>query len=394
MEDQGLGAQLGAQAGKGLSALAKSGWKYLTGMGDYTIKSNSLFNSGGVVGDGPIQIMPAGDRETRIRYKEYLGDVFTHPTVAGAFYSVQYAVNPGLLQTFPWLASIAQQYETWEPRGIVFEFRSTSTDYAAVPNLGSVIMATDYDVVDVPFANKQEMLNAAYSNEGKPSVSQIIHGLECDPKDNANRIFYVRSSSTIPSGTSLRDYDLGLFEIATQGGSAVNANLGSLYVHYDIVLRKEQIFNGLPMRGMLMAKYSYSGSSFSNTNFFANLTPIVDNIGLTISTAANSVTLPSWVNTGALLFIYIADGASTAVSFPTAVFTNLGSFTNWSGAGFWGTGSAQLSATGTSTRMLYENVNRITGPAPSVAFTSGTGVLPTSPTASYLIVMLVGNFGN
>jgi hypothetical protein len=387
MEDQGLGAQLGAQAGKGLSALAKSGWKYLTGMGDYTIKSNSLFNSGGVVGDGPIQIMPSGDRETRIRYKEYLGDVFTHPTVAGQFFSRQYSVNPGLLQTFPWFASIAQQYETWEPRGIVFEFRSTSTDYAAVPNLGSVIMATDYDVVDVPFANKQEMLNAAYSNEGKPSSPQIIHGLECDPRDNANRIFYVRSSGTIPTGTSLRDYDLGLFEIATQGGSTANANLGSLYVHYDIVLRKEQIFNGLPMRGMLMAKFAYVGSAFNNTNFFSGLTPTVDNIGLTIDTAANTIRFPFWINMGEIVFIYAADGASTAVGPPTVVTTNS------AGNNFWGTGAHNLSNSNTGTRMLYEGAFAVTGPGPTVAFTSGTGALPTSPTQSFLIVMMTGNYG-
>lgn len=244
------GAQVGSFIGRharNIFNIAKEGLR-LAGMGDYTLKSNSLLDTGGAT-ESTVQIIPQGNRAVRLIYKEYIGDVFTHPTVAGAFNLASYPINPGLPSTFPWLAPIAQQYEQWTPNGIVFEFRSTSSEYTATQALGSVIMATEYDTLDSLYSNKQEMLNSCYSNEAKPS-QRILHGLECDPRDNPMHIYYVRAGG-IPTNASSRDYDLATFQIATQGGATTNLNLGSLYVHYDITFRKEQLFNGLLAKGIL-----------------------------------------------------------------------------------------------------------------------------------------------
>jgi hypothetical protein len=182
-----------------------------------------------------------------------------------------FAINPGLFQTFPWLSSIANQYEQWTPNGIVFEFKSTSSDYTATSALGSVIMCTDYDQLDVPFANKQEMLNSAYCNEAKPT-EHIVHGLECAPQDTPNRIFYTRTGGAVQTLAELRDTDLAQFSIATQGGTAANLNLGSLYVYYDITLRKEQLFGGVLNKGNLFSSYqSVTGNGADATNPFGTI---------------------------------------------------------------------------------------------------------------------------
>lgn len=225
--------------------------KTWTGYGDYTIRSNSLINQSGS-GD---PILETRGRTIRIAYREYLGEVTTG-SVVGAFNAVSYAINPGNVLTFPWLAPIAQQYDQYKPLGIIFEFKSTASDNTSNTALGSVIMATEYDVHDTVFQTKQEMLNAAYSAESRAS-DNLLHGIECDPKELQRNVFYVRRSDA--NVTEVRDYDMGRFTIATQGGGlAANQSIGSLYVHYEFELLKEQSFCGIPSKDRIWAIYANS----------------------------------------------------------------------------------------------------------------------------------------
>lgn len=296
----------------------------ITGMGDYTLESNSLVKGGGAVAQG-AKIIPQGNRSVRIIYKEYIGDVFTHPTVAGGFNLASYPLNPGLVQTFPWLATIAQQYEQWTPNGIAFEFKSTSSEYVSTQALGSVIMSTEYDVYDEPFENKQEMLNSCYSNEAKPS-QHIIHGVECDARDNPLSIFYVRTAANNSTGSSLRETDLGVFYIATQGGATANLNLGSLYIVYDITLRKEQMFNGVRNKGLILdCIYGIVGvaSATPLPVRSTNSTSTYSTEIMTIGGLGTTIRLPSWINGGIWRVMYhvsfTAEGNRTAPSFsPTS----------------------------------------------------------------------------
>lgn len=315
----GTGAELGAAVGyygeKYALPAARAVAKWF-GVGDYTLRSNSLIKAGST-DTSKVEIIPAGPRETRIIYREYIGDVFTHPTTAGAFFAKQYPLNPGLVSLCPWLAPIAQQYEQWTPNGIIFEFRSTSSEYVATQALGSVIMATEYDSLDAAFSNKQDMLNAAYSNESKPS-DRIVHGVECDPRDNPNRIFYVRSGA-VPAGGSVRDYDLGTFTIATQGGSTANLNLGSLYVHYDITFRKEQLFGGVPMKGLLQGEWKMElpsapyplGASIPQ-EIKSTFQP--GDISFTIGAGVHRIHLPKYTVGAKFLIIYFTEESSSTAS--------------------------------------------------------------------------------
>lgn len=310
----------------------------LRGSGDYSLSSNSLISGGGEGQEA--NIMPAGPRTTRVIYREYLGDVFTHPTVAGAFYVTSYDINPGLLSTFPWLAPIAQQFEQWTPNGIVFEFRSTSSEYVATQALGSVIMATEYDQLDAVYANKAEMLNSAFANEKKPSCS-ILHGVECAKADRPLQVLYTRALG-VPSGADIRDYDCGRFSIATQGGATANLNLGSLYVHYDITFRKEQLYNGIAAKGLLWDTiYTASGSPtigsatplpsvLSGSNRAAGGYPM-----MTVNNAGTTITLPAWLTTGRWRIEYQLQGSATTSGGTLSCTTNCAVPTT-----AWSTGSA------------------------------------------------------
>lgn len=246
--------RVGGQIGDKIDYLGRSAvasglkrFKNWTGLGDYQINTNSLISDGQVM---DVRIMTEG-RGIRVSFKEYLGEVRTGSSV-GVFHAQTFAVNPGLVTTFPWLGPIAAQYDQWKPNGILFEFVSTATDYSATnASLGSVIMASEYDVADDVFKDKQTMLNSAYSQEAKMSAN-AVHGIECEPAETSRKLFYTRTLATDTTGQDLRDYDLCNFTIATQGGGlAVNSSVGSLYVHYDIIFYKEQLVGGIVNKNML-----------------------------------------------------------------------------------------------------------------------------------------------
>lgn len=225
-------SELGRHAGEGVSKLL--------GFGDYEITTNSLMkNMGGQM------VIPKfdnnGNNGIRVREREFLGDIVSG--AAGTFKNTAFAISPTNQNCFPWLSRLASQFDQWEPNGIVFEFISTSSDFnGSAQGLGSVIMATDYDVLDPIYTSKILMDNADYSSSQKPSINQI-HGIECDPAQRPYKTMYCRS---IESTTANRN-TLGNFQIATAGVSASAVTLGELWISYDITLYKKQLdAPGLP----------------------------------------------------------------------------------------------------------------------------------------------------
>lgn len=234
-----FGASVGDKAWAKGAELGKR-FKSWSGFGDYNINVNSLIKA--VDPSGKITGIYTKGRETRIIYREYIGEVYTGATI-GAFHPVTYELNPGNALLFPWVSVIATQYEQWVPNGIIFEFKSTATSYTSDASLGSVMMMTDYNVNEGPPTSKQQMMNAAYSNETKMNVD-ALHGIECDPNELTSNIYFVKAlNETTPN---LKDYSIGNFTIATQGGGlTANSSVGSLYVHYDISFYKEELNNWL-----------------------------------------------------------------------------------------------------------------------------------------------------
>lgn len=222
----------------GMSDLGKSlgtGAASLLGFGDYNVVSNSLMKNVDVNGAIVPKFSNNGNNGVRVREREYLGDIVSGPT--GQFTNKVYPLTPTDPNTFPWLHNIAQQFDQWDPHGIVLEFVSTSSDFnGSAQALGSVIMATDYDVLDKPFTNKIVMDNADYSSSFKPSVNQY-HGIECDPKQRPYPILFTLPYDRAPANINT----LGNFQIATAGVSAANVTLGELWISYDITFLKKQL---------------------------------------------------------------------------------------------------------------------------------------------------------
>ena len=175
--------------------------KSLTGFGDYVVNENSLMRL-------PIMNPPEVVNSSAgfiVRHREYITDVVAH----AAFTNVSFALNPGMNQTFPWLAGVAASFESYEWRGLVLEYKTNYSDaISTTGSLGTVIMATSYNANDVAFTNKLEMENYEFANSNKPSLS-VYHPVECERNQNVLNHLYVRTGAV---GTQdLRMYDLGIF---------------------------------------------------------------------------------------------------------------------------------------------------------------------------------------
>jgi hypothetical protein len=225
-----IGSSLGGYLGGKLAQIL--------GFGSYTVKANTLLTEGGRLSEGQeIPMFKNYGHETRVSHREFLGELVT-PASPTVFNNTTYRINAANPVLFPWLAPIASNYQQYRFNGLVVEFKTLSSDITAGGALGSVILATNYDVVDVPFSTKITMENSEYAISAKPSLSQL-HAVECDPEQVANNLYYCRSSADGSSTADARFYDLGLLQIATSGlPSSAGTVLGELWISYDVSLLK------------------------------------------------------------------------------------------------------------------------------------------------------------
>lgn len=207
----------------------------ITGFGDYRIQTNSIMKGG----MSPPYVVNAMNRgSVIIRHREFICDI----KATTAFTVQTFPINPGWSNTFPWLSQIASSFEQYRMRGCLFEFLSTSSDAllssATSTALGTVNMATQYDVAHPAFPDKRSMLNHEFSNSSKPSLT-FIHPIECKKSRTPITELYTRSG-VVPSGSDPHLYDLGNFQIATEGMQAAGGVLGELWVTYEVELFKQQ----------------------------------------------------------------------------------------------------------------------------------------------------------
>ncbi|QMW68701.1 capsid protein [Crucivirus-195] len=292
------------------------GQALITGTGAYTIKKNVMMD-----GNLPQMVnMPSGGG-TIIRFQEYLGDVISGGTLTAgsSVFDVQsYLINAANPATFPFLSQIASNYEQYEIEGMIFQFRSTSANALNSTNtaLGTVIMGTQYDVADAPFASKSEMLNHQYSVSVKPSDS-TLHMIECAPNQTTTSLLYTLSSEQTPAGQDSRFYHLGRFSIATQGFQAANVVIGELHVTYQVRLLKPKLSDLLGNNFL---------STYITTTGYSSALPLGSAVQLTPNSFNNACTL---------------DLPNRSLSFPNAsvgYFRILITWNGTTGVGFQGPG--------------------------------------------------------
>jgi hypothetical protein len=207
----------------------------LIGSGDYATSGETAINDL-IKGcpDSSASFSSKGE-VTRIRHREYIQDVVTGP-VAGVFNNTALNINPGLASLFPYLASIAQNYEEYRIRGMVIEFVSSTSPYNTNGAMGTLILSMEYNPLAPPYTSKPQMENSAEAVSARFDKN-MMYGVECSAF--FQNMYLVRYQTASP----LSAYDVGTFQFATAPASTfpVNSVVGELWVSYDVELMRPRI---------------------------------------------------------------------------------------------------------------------------------------------------------
>jgi hypothetical protein len=279
------------------------------GFGAYEVKRNTILKS-----SMGVPAMHATGQSIVVRHKEYVGQI----TSSTAF-TTQYTLplNPGLMGTFPWLSGIAQRYQEYAFKGVVFHYvpASGSAISGTSPALGTVMIQTTYRASDSAPFNKVEMLNEYCASEAVP-CEPFIHPIECDPRENPFNIHYCRSMSP-PDGEPLMSYDLGKTFVATQGQLADGNVLGDLWVTYEVELKKPVVRTDVSNGGYWYASFTpASGTALFNT--LVTETGTLD-MGFL---AANTLIFPDTGSSTYVVALYFSGSDFSAFNWTNTVLVN------------------------------------------------------------------------
>jgi hypothetical protein len=374
----GLGSTLGSLGGKALASIA--------GFGSYTVSANSLMHR---VDEG-VQIPQFGSAGhcTIVRHREYVQDI---ANVAGStgFQLLSFPLNPALPAVFPLLSGIASLFDQYQIIGMIWEFRTLSSDITAGGALGSVILATDYDTVDSNYANKVQMENSEYATSNKPSVD-TVHCIECDPSLTSTPIKYTRSTG-VPSGKDPRLYDHGNFQVAIVGlPSVAGTVLGELWVSYEIALYKPNILNSIagPSDHFALPSTIAATNYLSSSSSSAVVNSPASGSTLGGTTSVSKYSFPTSVSSGKFYIAYSAYGANTTI---TTQFV-IGSFVGCSAQASLNQAGTAISSfscpsSGTLTQSAITCVQLITVTGAGASFSVTAGTLPGTLTGGDLFVI-------
>jgi hypothetical protein len=213
----------GMSGAHGVGKWLGTGIGSIFGSGDYEmVGAPSEYN---VLAGSPPQFSSTQATNV-VCHREYLGDVIG----TAAFVNNQFPINPGMAQTFPWLSTIAQNYQEYRFHGLVFEFKSLLTDYVTNGTPGVVVMATNYNSGAASYTTKQQMENSEFAVSNKPT-RDLLHMVECKRDLTVLPHNYVRNGP-VPNNQDIRLHDQGNFQLVTQGNPAVN--IGELWVTYCV----------------------------------------------------------------------------------------------------------------------------------------------------------------
>jgi len=213
----------------------------IAGMGDYTSESladqvlprtNSLaaaFSDGEMSSEVPA-IHNIGS-ETRLSHREYIGDVYS---TTSAFARVDFAVNPGMNETFPWASRTALNWEQYQMLGAMFVFESEASPITGSPGMGYVGLGSQYDVAEPVFTSKKQMFQSQFTVARKPTET-FCHWIECNPEILVLPKKFIRGGP-IPANTDLHLYDHCRTSLAVGGQLTPGAIIGELWLTYDVLI--------------------------------------------------------------------------------------------------------------------------------------------------------------
>lgn len=336
-----LGSFLGsAELGRGFGKTAGSFIGKILGSGDYKTNFDQIKNNSFITAGPPG--FGGGATVTMFTHREYICDILSSATTNN-FKVQSFPINPAQEASYPWLSTIAQNFEEYQIVGQIYEFRSTSSDALNSTNtaLGTVILATQYDPTKPPFASKFEMENYEFAVSVKPSQS-VMHAVECKNDLTPVTRLYTRSG-TQAVNADLRWSDFGNFCIASTGMQASSVLIGELWVSYQIKCFKPRIPQ--TVGGNLYSNHTIRTGAVSTNPIGLSTIQSVGSLPITVG--STSILWTVQYDTQWLVTIIWTGSSASGLGAPAITFANCKR--KDSPAGFNNQSMQDLTCTGAST---------------------------------------------
>jgi len=180
----------------------------------------------------------------------------------GVFEAFRYSVNPGDVDTFPWLSGIANRYEKYKFKMLKFIY----VPQCSTATAGTVSLVFDFDPNDAPPNSMTEALTYHDFTTGPAWTAQtLISDLK-----NGDRAPQKNTRSRGESQTELNNYDVGTLFVCTEGFASA-AKLGYVEVEYSV----EFFIHQIPIdHGMEIGQPAYDyGTTGGYTSAFVTPLP-------------------------------------------------------------------------------------------------------------------------
>jgi len=164
-------------------------------------------------------------RGLTIAHSEMIGSVISSGTTL-TYKTQSYTNNPGRFATYPWLSTIAGNFDQYVIKKCVVNFVSNQPTSTA----GKVGLGFDYDSSDIAPGDRNEFFALTHHTECAPWDSLSLNV----PVDNKPRFI---NSHTV---TDSKLIDLGQIFFMSDQIVALNSNLGDVTIDYVVELLKPQ----------------------------------------------------------------------------------------------------------------------------------------------------------
>lgn len=219
----------------------------VAGLGDYTVRRNSMLLMNG---NDPPMVRNTNKGEAMVfNHREYIGDLYSGAGNNPSPFEVTktYAINPGNPALFPWLSTLAGNFQEYEIRGMIIELKTTSADFSTTLNMGTMFGAVDYNSLDNAPVDKTHLENMEFAISSKPSRTLILP-IECDPRLNTNTHLNVALNNNYQGGDK-RLFDWGTLYLGSQSvpnPAGQPVAIAEIWASYEIAMFKP-ILPDIPM---------------------------------------------------------------------------------------------------------------------------------------------------
>jgi hypothetical protein len=157
---------------------------------------------------------------------------------------------------------VAQRFEKYKFEKLHFDYETEAPSTLG----GTLVLAVDYDASDQAPISKQQAM--AYQNSARSSPWNMCKHVSSRENLSQQKAYFIRSR---PLGVNcdIKLYDVGKLHVISQGITTASAELGELYVEYEVVLQTPAL-NGICISG----GKATSGGTQSNANPFGDASTV------------------------------------------------------------------------------------------------------------------------